>query len=75
MRDKLLPTERVQAIQEEIAGFFARPGHRSQRRISLPATAATAGTKANATCPMNHSQLSSCSEGTKANATGSEGNM
>ena len=34
-------------------GIFARPGHRSQRRILLPATA-----------PMNH--LSSCSEGTKA---------
>ena len=35
------------------SGIFARPGHRSQRRILLPATA-----------PMNH--LSSCSEGTKA---------
>ena len=35
-------------------GIFARPGHRSQRRILLPTTA-----------PMNHSKLSSCSEGTK----------
>ena len=35
------------------SGIFARPGHKSEGRILLPATA-----------PMNH--LSSCSEGTKA---------
>jgi len=34
MRGQLLPTARLRAIQEEIAGF-ARPGHKSQWRIPL----------------------------------------
>jgi hypothetical protein len=36
MRDGLLPRERVQAIQKEIAGFLLEQVNRPERRILLP---------------------------------------
>ena len=57
MRDKLLETERVEALQEEIAGFLLDQVINPKGEYYLPATAPIDQV-------MNHFQLSSCSEGT-----------